>query len=1721
MKRLVLFLGLIAIIMMFGRTVQAYQICNIPIEYSPGTYFTDNGGPCTDHSTKGIHSSTNEAACNCKCTYNGHALGATQCFGFARYMQVKLFGYNSYEKSNSFYKVSGSSIPARSLNVNNLKKVITSSGIGSHIRINKTASTSYGHSMIITGISEDGFSIIDCNSDGHCKVDARTYTWSGYVQCKYGSRGFEYIEEPIDNPYRKPIQIPDPVPPKEFQYFVEGPEDGATYTDSVSMGGWVIFGTVIHSIVLYINDQPVCECSTVSRPDVASVYPEYSTVMGFSCVADASQFREGQNSIFFRAITYGSMSMGYVNDFGHRTINFVHPKVFEAIVDVPQNGQNCTGFLDIGGWAVSEEKVAEVVLCVNGQEACSLPMHERADVAEIFPQYTTGNDGFFLHVNGSKYFSNGANNIFFRAYSQNRGKVLGEFGHRTINYTVQKPFQGHLDTPTDGMACSGFVQMQGWAVYGEGISEVVLYVNDQPVCNCAKFERTDVAAAYPGYPAGKEGFKCRVNGNAVFREGENKIHFRAYTNNNADVLEDFGYCTINYTPAKPFQAVLDTPADGAACSGLVQMQGWSVYGEGVSSVVMYVNGQQACACELFERTDVADANPGYPKGNEGFRCAVNGNDVFREGENTIFFRAFTNDGADVIGDFGQCRINYTPVKQFQAVVDTPSDGQDCTGVVPMQGWAVYGDNISDIVLFANDKPVCSCERFVRQDVADALKGYPTGSEGFKCTVNGNQVFKSGDNTIFFRAYAEDGKTVVADFGKRVIKYTPQKQFTYYIESPSVTEQYSGYVTMKGWAVYGEGVADVMLYVNDQFVCKCEKSERADVAQEYPDYPKGSEGFSCRIYGNDVFKEGENTICFKAFTSDNTFIEDFGQQTLMYTAQEPFRWYVEGPDDGESYSGNVEVGGWAVYKEGIAKVELFLNDQSAGACKLESREDVAQTYTGYPAGKEGFSITIPAEKMKEGENKLYFRAYTEGQEEPVETFGNRTINYVVNAEESGETETIDIAASSVTLSETSYVYDGMLKRPNPTVVCDGVTLKRNIDYTVTYFNHRNAGNAVLIVKGKGKYTGGIVKPFVITKANQKINAGNMEIMLGTESNISVVAIGEVTYFSDDETVVKVDADGTVYPISIGTAHITIKATGNSNYNAAEKKIDVTVKKQVLSDLNSQNALLEYAICEYDGQEKQPKVKITYGDMELNESEDYSVTYTNNVDVGEATVFINGKGNYTGTLTQSFRIDQTDQMIQSEDETSLSVGETVRLSATGYGEITFKSDDESVATVNNQGVVKATGFGTANITVEASGDEIYRTAQKVITISVSKRQLNEDTAVIHLNDEGYISNGEEIKPEVIVFYDTALLKENKDYQVSYKNNVEAGEAEVIITGIGDYEGTCLQTFTIVDEQAMIEEPDSDTNLDQEEERKDSATTEQQSGDGDKTTEPGSSQEDKTTETGSSQEDKTTETGSDREDETTGTGSGQETKTTERVEVSQEDKTTETGSGQEDKTTAPGSSQEDKTTETASGQEDKTTETGSSQDPKTTEERDTQDKEKTTENVGDSQTTQDEKPQTKTEDKPKTGGTDVKASTEQQATVKDKNTTEIKTAEKPKTTEQSTSRTTTEEIFDDDGDDEEEITPPSKVVNLKLQATSKKRLKVTFKKVSGADGYQIFYSTSKKFPKNKTYTAKIRKNSYVLKKLKSKKKYYVKVRAFKTDDDGEKIYGKYSAVRVKKVK
>ena len=98
----------------------------------------------------------------------------------------------------------------------------------------------------------------------------------------------------------------------------------------------------------------------------------------------------------------------------------------------------------------------------------------------------------------------------------------------------------------------------------------------------------------------------------------------------------------------------------------------------------------------------------------------------------------------------------------------------------------------------------------------------------------------------------------------------------------------------------------------------------------------------------------------------------------------------------------------------------------------------------------------------------------------------------------------------------------------------------------------------------------------------------------------------------------------------------------------------------------------------------------------------------------------------------------------------------------------------------------------------------------------------------------------------------------------------------------------------------------------------------------------------------------------------------------------------------------------------------------------------------------------------------------------------------------------------------DSTSELTKPKRVTITSAKNTSKKTIKVIWKKIN-ANGYQIQIARNKKFTKNKM-TYKTTKRVYKLKKLKKGKTYYIRVRAFNKNGT-EKKYGKWS--KIKKVK
>ncbi len=101
---------------------------------------------------------------------------------------------------------------------------------------------------------------------------------------------------------------------------------------------------------------------------------------------------------------------------------------------------------------------------------------------------------------------------------------------------------------------------------------------------------------------------------------------------------------------------------------------------------------------------------------------------------------------------------------------------------------------------------------------------------------------------------------------------------------------------------------------------------------------------------------------------------------------------------------------------------------------------------------------------------------------------------------------------------------------------------------------------------------------------------------------------------------------------------------------------------------------------------------------------------------------------------------------------------------------------------------------------------------------------------------------------------------------------------------------------------------------------------------------------------------------------------------------------------------------------------------------------------------------------------------------------------------------------------------VNPPSRVKIKKVRSPKKRTIKIKLKKIRGAAGYKVQISLSKKFKKGKKYktrTYHTKKINFIKRKLKSKKIYYVRAKAYKVVN-GKKIYSekwsKYKKVKVK---
>ena len=162
--------------------------------------------------------------------------------------------------------------------------------------------------------------------------------------------------------------------------------------------------------------------------------------------------------------------------------------------------------------------------------------------------------------------------------------------------------------------------------------------------------------------------------------------------------------------------------------------------------------------------------------------------------------------------------------------------------------------------------------------------------------------------------------------------------------------------------------------------------------------------------------------------------------------------------------------------------------------------------------------------------------------------------------------ISISKASVTLSTSTYAYDGKAKTPSVNVKVNGKTLKKDTDYTVSYSNNTKVGTAKVTITGKGNYTGSVSKTYSIKNNFKKATVSSISTKAFTGKNITQ----SITVKYNGKTL----KNGTDYTVSyssnknIGTA--TVKITGKGSYTGTiTKTFKINPAKQEIQKLTAKS------------------------------------------------------------------------------------------------------------------------------------------------------------------------------------------------------------------------------------------------------------------------------------------------------------------------------------------------------------------------------------------------------------------------------------------------------------------------------------------------------------------------------------------------------------------------
>ena len=267
---------------------------------------------------------------------------------------------------------------------------------------------------------------------------------------------------------------------------------------------------------------------------------------------------------------------------------------------------------------------------------------------------------------------------------------------------------------------------------------------------------------------------------------------------------------------------------------------------------------------------------------------------------------------------------------------------------------------------------------------------------------------------------------------------------------------------------------------------------------------------------------------------------------------------------------------------------------------------------------------------------------------------------------------------------------------------------------------------------------------ITNTNVTYVKGTLSINPKNASNLTINSISARTYNGSAQTPTVTVKDGTT-TLTSGT-HYTVDYSNNTNAGTATVTItgmgNYTGTKNASFTINPKNAsnltINSIAAQTYSGSAKTPTVTVKDGNTTLTSGTHYTVSYSNNINAGTATVIVTGMDNYTGTKNANFTINP-------KNASNLSISDIAAVTYNGLAQtptVTVKDGTTTLTSGTHYTVAYSnnTNAGTATVTITGTGNY---TGTKNANFTINKAPLT-------ITANSYNINQGDVLPSFAVSY-----------------------------------------------------------------------------------------------------------------------------------------------------------------------------------------------------------------------------------------------------------------------------------------------------------------------------------------------------------------------------------